>query len=112
MGNFYTNFKLKTTDAHAVARTMTPEWRSAFISPVQGDYGVVYWLFDKGRLIDTYNSASNYFNPAEGADRGEDISPLMISGASRNDRVRGQPIEATREPYAAGFAFRSVIRAR
>jgi hypothetical protein len=42
MGNFYTNFTLKTSDADDVAHTLRQASRAAFVSPAQRDYLVVY----------------------------------------------------------------------
>lgn len=42
MGNFYTNFTLKTSDTVGVAATLTKASRSALVSPAAGGYVVVF----------------------------------------------------------------------
>jgi hypothetical protein len=42
MGNFYVNFTLKTSDTDDVADTLRQAGRSAFVTPPQDGYVVVY----------------------------------------------------------------------
>lgn len=37
---------------------------------------LVYWLFDKGEIIDTYNSRPDYFDSSADADQGGDVELL------------------------------------
>lgn len=49
MGNFYTNFTVKTDDADAVANSLKAAGRKAFISPPSDGYVVVYEAESEGQ---------------------------------------------------------------
>ena len=63
---------------------------------------LAYWLFDRGQLIDSYNSAPDYFEGSMEGDRGGDAE-LLCKTLGKPDAV--QSVREILEGEDAPFAF-------